>query len=192
MTNNSSVCPASPPFGPASCIGSASTGGYDAPDGTEVFSGGAWDFSLTTLTFGNLSGFFYPVIGGNPSQFNFQGTNSAAPGTSSDYVNGTINWTHIADTGTTTAQMEGVLTISGSGGLLATDYPVNDSVILDYTFNRLTAEISTLAGDPTATGTGGAESGSVPSVPEVSSILLLGTGLLSAGTFVRLRRRRQS
>jgi hypothetical protein len=138
----------------------------------------------------NASG-VYPVIAGNSSTFQFAGTGA----NSGDTVVGTITWMAIDPAnvaGNNLAVFVGTVAIAGSTGILTTDYPLNHTATIDYTVNLgPTNSLATVAGNNGVVISGTASSGEVPGVPEVNSILLLGTGLLGAGTFVRLRRRRQ-
>jgi hypothetical protein len=191
-------CPAGSP--PTNCIGSATTGSFESPIGTTVFANALWEFSIPSispfLTVGALNGSgVYPVINGNPSSFQFSGTAASAPGGGTgDTVTGTINWTAIDPAnipGHNLAILVGMLTVTNSTGKLVADYPIGGLTAIDYTFDLgPTNSLASIAGVPEASITGQASSGEVPNVPEVDSILLLGTGLLSAGTFARLRRRK--
>ncbi len=189
-TNTCAVANPSP-----SCVGSGSSGSYEQPTGNVVFSGASWYFTIPSmpplLAMGPLNAAGnYPVISGNPSTFKFAGTGAH----SGDTVEGSIKWAAVVPgtiPGHNLAVFAGFLTVTNSTGLLVQDFPASATVPIDYTFDLgATNTLAILAGHPDITFSARASSGEVPGVPEPTSILFLGTGMLVAGTVIRMKRRK--
>ena len=184
--------------GPATCIGSNSTGSFESPLGTTVFSGAAWSFSvpsvppLLSLLAPSSSGSTYTYgvdqNGGQTAAFNFSGGGG-------DTVNGQIDWTSLVQPGPQSATLDGFLVVSGvtgsgtDGATFAADFPMGNSLVIDYTFSMSGA----LSGLVRSTGfaTGQASNGEVSGVPEPGVLVLFGTGmfLLLVDLFFRKYRR---
>jgi hypothetical protein len=183
-------------------VQSGNTGTFASPDGNSVITGMPWSFLLPMFA-------WVPSGGGNfvpkttPASTSFTwggGSNALPPNQTVGAITGRVTWTVITD-GISTPQVSGVLVIdsNANSGKLLTDYPVGTSVSINYSFHGWLPTIEAVANHANgvsqnaqglyySSGTG--SSGDIPSVPEASSILLFGTGVLTAGTVVRWRRRR--
>lgn len=125
-----------------------------------------------------------------PFEFSTSGTSSFTFGTNaSDQLTGTITWNQVDDN-TLQPKFIGNLAITSATGVLASSYTPGSTagvtMILDTG-----STIDSLATSPTARSTSGhLSTAEIPAVPETSSVVLLGTGMLVAGAFLRFRRGR--
>ncbi len=174
------------------CIGSINSGGFESPTGTNIFGGASWSFSvpqsaplLSLLAPSSPGVYNVDQNGGQTATFNFSGNG--------DTVSGTIDWTSLTQSSTTqAATISGTLIVSSvSGGgtdgtTFAKDFPLGDTLGVDYTFN-MGSSLSGLLGNKLSV-TGTASSGEVPGAPEPTTLVLYGAGMLVVGSYFRKRR----
>ena len=178
---------------PGGTTGSATTGSFESPTGTTVIAIQPWSLifpSINPLEFDPITGDV--VSPQNTTAFSWGGP----PGAGTSAITGDITFTSVHD-GTSSPRFVGALTISANGnsGVLGSDYVPGTVYKIDFNVdlgtNPLLEDVFNHTGDVTTTS-GRFSSGEVPTVPETSSVLMLGTGMLVAGTFLRLRRRKAS
>jgi hypothetical protein len=175
----------------STCIGAVS-GSFEAPTGTPIFTGAAWSFSLPTVSplLSLLAAGFdtYKVDqnGGQMATFNFSGGGG-------DTLTGTIDWTTLAQSPTTSvATMSGTIMINSvvgggtDGATFAADFAAGDTLGIDYSFS-MPSLLSGVVGT-TNTLTGFASSGEVPGAPEPTTLVIYGAGMLVIGSYFRKRR----
>lgn len=176
----------------STCIGSDSTGSFESPLGTNVFTGASWSFSVPSVppmlsllaptSIGTTYVYGIDQNGGQMSAFSFSGGGG-------DTVTGMVDWTSLVQTGPASATFNGTLVVSsvtGTGSAGATflaDFPMGDSLPLDYTFS-MSGELSSIVGS-TGFSTGQASSGEVQGAPEPTTLVLYGAGMLLIGSFFR-------
>ncbi len=132
----------------------------------------------------------FTTPGGATSTFSY----SAADG---DSLTGTVSWT-TANNGSGNPHLDGTITVTSRSGDMAftSAFPVSSVSNFDLLLSKLTCTPSItpctveqlfVNGSGSASAT--VSSGQVPAMPEPGSMLLLGSGLLVAGSFLRRRRR---
>lgn len=168
-------------------IGSDNSGNFQSPNHHVVIDGQPWSFGLPT--FGWVWAVYDLVPVGAPP------TNSFSwGGNGVEIITGTITWSFLSD-GSASSKLVGSMKIddNANGGLLGIDFPEGASVLIDYTFSNIHPTVGGLLGlgDGHSSGIAWDSSGEVPSVPEPGTLLLLGAGLVVAGTFLRRRGRAQ-
>lgn len=170
--------------------GTVSGGGYfEAPNGSPLFLGTyTIGFPVPPLVLGPEGGSGqFPA---NAAISSFSWTGAGGQGS----LAGTIVWNYIVDH-TAFPKFDGNLTVtsvSGTNPIFTSDFPANGTVThVDFTMGNLGVFFDAIRGTGTQRSAT-ISSGEVVPTPEVSSVLLLGTGMLLAGTFVRYRRRRQA
>ena len=167
---------------------SANSGTFESPTGNGIFFGQQWSFTLPTQIASLTGANFTTITNGVPSNMSIGGNNGTLA------ITGTITWTSVNDH-TPKPQLIGTFHVSANPntGILLSDYPVGANLSVDYTINLGTNPTLGTLWDGGATRTSGSlSSGEVVPTPETSSILLMGTGMLLAGTVVRLRRRKNA
>ncbi len=182
-----------------SCSGGTFTGTCTL-SGSAFFPGdtGSPTYSFTTTTaaaftatkFGTSTVFPITTPGGATSTFSYAG--------GTDSLSGTVTWTN-ANNGSGNPHFTGIITVTASSGTAAFTslFGVGSTPSFDLLLSALTC--TGIGGNPCtlegifASGSGSANApdsaGQVQPVPEPGSMLLLGSGLLVAGSFLRRRRR---
>ena len=176
----------------STCIGSDTTGSFEAPLGTTVFTGASWSFSVASVppmlsllapnSFGTTYAYAIDQNGGQMSAFSFSGGGG-------DTVTGMIDWTSLVQTGAGSATLNGTLVVSSvtgtgtAGATFLADFPQGYTLPLDYTFSMSSA-LSGILGTMSATS-GVASSGEVQGAPEPTTLVLYGAGMLLIGSFFR-------
>ncbi len=184
VISTSSSC--SPQGGTSS---SPNSGNFESPTGLAIIQSQPWGFTFPTgLTIGSLSGNYFSVASQpTTTQFSWGGNGTSV-------VTGDVTWTLVKD-GSAKPQFLGgmVVTANGNLGALGLAYPVGKTASIDFTVdlgtNPTLDDVFYHTGGVTST-VGRISSGEVPAVPEPTSIFFLGSGILAAGTLLRLRRRK--
>lgn len=170
-------------------VGSTNSGTFESPTGNTVVALQPWHLvfpSTNPFEFGSLVGNVFSVVSPqNVTAFSWGGNGTGT-------ITGNVIWTIVKD-GTDRPQFMGDLVITGNGntGQLLAEFPVGLTMGIDFTINlggNPQLDDVFASGAPAATN-GRFSSGEVPSVPEPGTALLMGAGLLVAGTFLRRRGR---
>ena len=143
---------------------------------------GTFSIAMSTMTLTPAGGAVWNSSGGAGSTFTYSG----ASGT----IVGSITWSTVTDA-TNPIQFAGSLQITSASGSLLARFPVGTTVGFDFTMNGGAGILTALSAAP-GQSSNPISSGEVAPVPEPGSILLLGSGLLAAGSFLRMRRKRIS
>ncbi len=169
--------------------GTLSGSGVLQSNGITIDSGGTYDFTFpgdpSTLMLTPAGAYTWNASNGTSATFTYKDNMGS--------FSGTITWSPVGQTNLAMT-LRGNTFIGGTNytatGSLAQDYPIGGIAPFVFAVNLSTSSLSNLSTAPgNASGTLMSGQVSDPPVPEVSSILLLGTGLLSAGIFASLRRR---
>jgi hypothetical protein len=148
---------------------------------------GTYTMSLTgTPTLSSAGGGNYNVnMNGGNIAFNFVSSSN-----SNDFFTGNMALTLIKDS-TQRPELLATLTITASGGIFQAGWPVGSTSVPDLTVNLgSNPSLDALWAGTSSSTSGPISSGEVVPVPEPASIALLGSGLLMAGSWVKVRRRK--
>ena len=159
---------------------------FDSPDGNPLFLGTyTIGFPVPPIVLGPINALNEFPANGITSSFAFNGGTAGS-------LSGTVTWNFVVDH-TANPRWDGNLTISTVSGTdtnFLNDFQVNAVNHIDFTMKTV-AFLSTLSTSGGITSNN-ISSGQVEPVPEVSSLLLFGTGMLLALSVISYRRKRFS
>jgi hypothetical protein len=163
------------------------TASFQSPSGTVVATGSA-SYGAMGASTGTESGGVFPITPPVTESFTYSDT-------SGDSLSGTITWPAIRDNTTSPSfDVNALLSIATSSGssTFTKDFPVGGSVETDFTLSGTVtlASLAAMSAGSAATfsfSSGQVSAAPVSVVPEPSSLVLFGIGVLGFGFWARRR-----